>query len=295
MGTAGAIRLAKDYLIDDNFFMLNGDVIMNFDFGDMLKSHRNNNGIGTIASKIIADPSRYGVLIVDEKTNQLYKFLEKEEYKPPEGKIVPMPINAGVYLLEPEIFSYIKPKKKVSIEREVFPNVAEDNKLFHYPISGIWKDVGKPIDLLQGNILLMRNIIQNLKGEVKNLIDDSVDIHPSVKIHSPCTIGSNVVIRNNALIGPNVVIGDNVYIDEDTEVNNSLIYNESYISKNVFIANAIISDNCLIEKNVELKGDGENLVILASYVKVNKDVKLIAKNHQPISYCHHEVVKESKI
>ena len=293
MGTAGAIRLAFDYLKDDNFFMLNGDVIMDFDFSDFLNSHQKCGGIGTIASKIVGDPSRYGVLIVDKKTHQLYKFLEKEEYSPLEGKIIPMPINAGVYLLEPDIFSYIQPKKKVSIERDVFPRVANDNKLYHYPISGIWKDIGKPLDLLDANKELMNHIIKKLEDEVRNLIDNSTDIDPTTNIHPPCTIGKNVVIRKNCSIGPNVIIGDDVYIEENTKVADSLIYNETYISKNASIVNAIISDNCLIGKNVELTGDDENLIILASFVKVNKDIKLISKNRQPISYCHHEIVTES--
>ena len=107
MGTAGAIKLAEDYLKDENFFMLNGDVILNFDFKKMLTLHEANKGIGTISSRIVDDPTRYGVLIVDENSNKIVQFLEKNEYKPLNGKIIPMPVNAGVYLLEPEIFSYI--------------------------------------------------------------------------------------------------------------------------------------------------------------------------------------------
>ncbi|MFX1323397.1 MAG: NDP-sugar synthase, partial [Promethearchaeota archaeon] len=92
MGTAGAIKLAEVYLKEENFFMLNGDVILNFDFAEMIKFHEESKGMGVIASKIVEDPSRYGVLIIDESTNQISKFLEKEEYTPPEGKIIPMPI-----------------------------------------------------------------------------------------------------------------------------------------------------------------------------------------------------------
>ncbi len=125
MGTAGAIKLAEDYLKDDNFFMLNGDVILNFDFNEMLKNHYNFKGTGTIASKIVNDPSRYGILIIDEKSNQIHNFLEKAT---PEEKQVPMPINAGVYILEPSIFSYIEPNKKVSIETDVFPKIANEGK-----------------------------------------------------------------------------------------------------------------------------------------------------------------------
>ncbi|MFW9900521.1 MAG: NDP-sugar synthase, partial [Candidatus Thorarchaeota archaeon] len=148
LGTAGAIKLAEDHLKDENFFMINGDVILNFDFKEILQAHDNYKGTGLIASKIVPDPSRYGVLIIDEETNKISKFLEKTEYTPPEGQNIPMPINAGVYLLEPEIFSYIEPEKRTSIEREVFPILAREGKLYHYPIPGIWKDIGKPEELL---------------------------------------------------------------------------------------------------------------------------------------------------
>ena len=293
MGTAGAIKLAEDYLKDDNFFMLNGDVILNYSFSDMIKFHEKCKCIGTIAGKTVEDPSRYGVLIVNNETHQLLKFLEKDEYAPPNGKYVPMPINAGVYLLEPEIFSFIEPNKKVSIERDVFPKVADKNMLYHYPISGIWSDVGKPYDLLQGNVLLMNDLIKNQKGNVINLIEPSTDIHPSVKIYPPCTIGEGVVIRENCKVGPNVIIGDDVSINNHSELKECLIYNKTLISSNVQIEKAIVADNCNIQENVKLKGNNENLIILASYVQVMKNLELIAPKTISLSVCHHEVVKES--
>jgi mannose-1-phosphate guanylyltransferase/phosphomannomutase len=291
-GTAGAIKLAEDYLKDDNFFMLNGDVILNYDFSDMLRFHTNHKGIGTLAGKTVDDPARYGVLIVNNETQQLLKFLEKEEYSPPDGKIVPMPINAGVYILEPEIFSFIEPNRKISMERDVFPKVVNEKKLYYYPISGIWNDVGKPYDLLHGNILLMNDLIGSLEGNVKNLIDYSADIHPTTEIHAPCTIGENVVIHKDCKIGPNVVIGDNVLIEHKAKLSNCLIYNEVYISNNARIENAIISDNCNIRENVLIKGNNENLVILAPFVEVLNNLELIAPTNIPLSVCHHEIVKE---
>jgi NDP-sugar pyrophosphorylase family protein len=293
MGTAGAIKLAENFLKDDNFFMLNGDVILNFDFSEMLKFHKKKTGIGTIASKVVEDPSRYGVLIVEKESQKILEFLEKDEYHPLGGKYVPMPINAGVYILEPQIFSYIKPNKKISIEREVFPVVSKNENLYNFSISGIWKDIGKPYELLEGNIELMNDIIKNLGVKRKNLIDESVKIEGKVEIMAPCTIGENVVIRENCRIGPNVIIGDNVYIDKDSEIKDTLIYNETYISKNVKIERAIISDNCNVQENVILKGNGNNLVILASYVEVLKNLNLISPEDSSLTVCHHEVVKEN--
>ncbi|MFX1575014.1 MAG: sugar phosphate nucleotidyltransferase [Promethearchaeota archaeon] len=290
MGTAGAVKLAEDLLKDDKFFMLNGDVILNFDFTQMIKIHNQYGGIGVIASKLVDDPSRYGVLIVEENSSKILKFLEKSEYAPLDGKYIPMPINAGIYLFEPEILSYIEPLKKVSIEREIFPRLAGEGKLYHYAIPGVWKDIGKPEELLEGNISLLNDILKN--SEKKNLIDDNLDIEDKVIIYPPVAIGENVVIRKNCKVGPNTIIGNNVYIDTNSEIKESLIYNEAYINKNVKIENAIISDNCLIHDNVVLKGNGHNLVILASYVEVMENLKLIAPSNNSITVCHHEIVKE---
>jgi len=292
-GTAGALKLAESYLKDDNFFMLNGDVVLNYDMGEMLKFHNKNKGIGTIAGKVVDDPLRYGVLIVNGETHQLLEFLEKKEYSPPHGKLVPMPINAGIYILEPEVFSYIEANKKVSIEREVFPKLVKEKNLYYYPISGIWKDMGNPYDLLQANLLLMNDLIKNLDEKIKNLVDFSADIHPSSEIHPPCTIGENVVIHGDCKIGPNVVIGDNVLIENKTNLSNCLIYNEVYISNSVKIEKAIIADNCHIRENVVIEGNNENLVILASYVEVLKNLEIIAPKTISLTVCHHEVVKES--
>ncbi|MHA2185030.1 MAG: sugar phosphate nucleotidyltransferase, partial [Promethearchaeota archaeon] len=293
MGTAGAIKLAEDKLNDDNFFMINGDVILDFDFRQMLKTHKESQGLGLIASKIVKDPSRYGVLMIDEKTNKIVNFLEKDDYVPHEGKVVSMPINAGVYLLEPDIFSYIKPKKKMSIERDVFPTLAEEGNLFYFPIPGIWRDIGKPEELLEGNIQLLSAILEKSKEKKKNLIDDTLEIDGKALIYPPVAIGENVVINEHCKIGPNVIIGDNVYIGENSQIKEALIYQEAYISNNVNIEKAIISDNCLIQDGVELKGKNENLVILGSHVKVTENLKLISPSNGSITVCHHEVIREN--
>jgi len=295
MGTAGAIKLAESFLKDDNFFMLNGDVILNFDFKEMLKKHENCKGTGTIASKIVTDTSRYGVLIDNKDSNQILQFLEKSEYQPPRGKHDPMPVNAGVYILEPSIFSYIEPNKRISIEMDIFPNLANEKKLYHYPIDGVWKDIGKPEELLEGNILLMNDILKNLKEKRENLMEDNVKLDKSVLIYPPVTIGENVVVEKNCIIGPNVIIGNNVNIDENTEIKESLIYSENNISKKVKIERSIVSDNCHIDDGAVLQGNENGLVILASYVQVLENVRIITNTINSISVCHHEVVNENRI
>jgi NDP-sugar pyrophosphorylase family protein len=125
----------------------------------------------------------------------------------------------------------------------------------------------------------------------KNLLGKNLDIEGRAELFPPTSIGDNVSIRNNCKIGPNVVIGDNVYIGKNTNIKNALIYGETYISDDVQIEDAIISNDCNIESDVTLKGNGRNLVILSSFVRVNEGVTLKSPDNDCISVCHHEVVK----
>jgi NDP-sugar pyrophosphorylase family protein len=58
-------------------------------------------------------------------------------------------INAGIYVVNPSILDRIE-LRPTSIEREVFPHIAADNKLFAFTLPGYWMDVGQPKDYLKG-------------------------------------------------------------------------------------------------------------------------------------------------
>lgn len=295
MGTAGALKLAEQYLENDNFFMINGDVILNFDFKNMLDTHNSRNETGMIASRLVDKPSRYGVLITDDKTQKILKFLEKENFNPLSHKDRKMPVNAGVYILEPEIFNHIQSNKKLSLERDIFPKLAKEGKLSYYTMSGIWKDIGLPNELLEGNILYMKDVLNKKETNEKNIISKSVQINSNVKINPPITLGENVIIERDCEIGPDVIIGDNVNIENTCTIRESLIYNDTHISKNSDIYKTIIADHCVIQKNAILKGNKKNLVILSSYVQINENIKIITPSDHSLSICHHEIVTKDLV
>ena len=101
------------------------------------------------------------------------------------------------------------------------------------------------------------------------------------------------MIRYGCKIGPNVIIGNNVFIESGVKIRDAIIYDKTFIGQNVKIENAIIGDNCRVAENVEIKGKKEGLVILASTVEVLKGIKLITPDDRNISFCHHEVVRDS--
>ena len=58
-------------------------------------------------------------------------------------------INAGIYVCSPDVLKRIE-LRPTSIEREVFPHVAADNKLYSFTLQGYWMDIGQPKDYLKG-------------------------------------------------------------------------------------------------------------------------------------------------
>jgi mannose-1-phosphate guanylyltransferase len=136
LGTAGPLKLAKEHLTS-TFVMCNADELKDIDLNDMLVFHSTNRGAATIALTTVEDPSAYGVAVLNG--NKIMTFVEKPDKKNAPSNL----INAGLYILEPEIIDYI-PEGFSKIEEDVFPKLASEEKLFGYPFSGQWFDTGTP-------------------------------------------------------------------------------------------------------------------------------------------------------
>lgn len=149
LGTAGPLALAKDFLVSTNepFFVLNSDIICEFPFKELVEFHKNHGKEGTIVVTKVEEPSKYGVVVYDD-TGKIASFIEK----PPD--FVSNKINAGMYILNPSVLNRIK-LQPTSIEKEVFPFMAEDGELYAFELKGFWMDVGQPQDFLTGNYSFM--------------------------------------------------------------------------------------------------------------------------------------------
>lgn len=134
LGTGGALKLVSK-IINDTFIMCNGDELKDVDIRKMFDVHKQNNADITIALTSVNNPQLYGVALLEG--DRIIKFLEKPE-NPPTNMI-----NSGLYILEPKIFSLI-PEGKVSIERDIFPKIAENKKLFGFKFDGKWLSTDTP-------------------------------------------------------------------------------------------------------------------------------------------------------
>ena len=128
LGTGGPLRLAKKLLVEE-FLMFNGDNLTNINLNDMYSFHKKNNAYATIALCSVKEPENFGV--IEMEGNQIKKFVEKPSN--PKSNL----INSGAYILKPEVIDMI-PKGFSLIEKDVFPKLSEQGKLYGYVYNGQW-------------------------------------------------------------------------------------------------------------------------------------------------------------
>ena len=111
-GTAGAIKNAEQYL-DDTFLVLNGDTFTDLDITAMIDLHQKRRAKATIAITPVDDPTSYGLIETGDQ-GRLTRFLEKPSRE--QLTTNTSMVNAGTYILEPDILAQIPPQTEVSIE-----------------------------------------------------------------------------------------------------------------------------------------------------------------------------------
>jgi mannose-1-phosphate guanylyltransferase len=236
LGTGGALKKAENLIGHvESFIMLNGDIYADINYRELLEAHKKSGALATIALCRVENPCCFGV--ADLKGNTIKRFVEK----PPKDQAPSNLINAGAYVLSPEVFTYIPQGKTVSIEREVFPKLAEEGKLCGHCIDGLWIDIGKPHEYLEANRIVLESLARNSKQE---------NTQPYVK--SPVALDTGVFVGENSVIGPYAIIGKNVKVGTNVQISNSVIFAEAHIADGAILNGAIVGEGARIGKGVKL-------------------------------------------
>jgi mannose-1-phosphate guanylyltransferase len=148
LGTAGGIAFAaRQAGLDETFVVVNGDVLTDLDLDELIGLHRDRGAAATIALTPVVDPSRYGVVPTDGDS-RVTAFIEK----PAPDDAPTNLINAGTYVMEPEVLGRIPPDRAVSIERETFPALVAKGELYAMGSDADWVDAGTPATYLAVNL-----------------------------------------------------------------------------------------------------------------------------------------------
>jgi NDP-sugar pyrophosphorylase family protein len=142
LNTAGSIKPIESQL-KDTFVVLMGDHLSLLDIKKMLKFHAEQGALATIALKRQGVPLEYGIAHMEG--DRITSFQEKP--------IIQNLVNSGVYVLEPEIFKYIK--EGDDFARDVFPKLlADKKKISGFVFDSYWLDIGRTTDYEQMNRMI---------------------------------------------------------------------------------------------------------------------------------------------
>lgn len=208
-GTAGAVAQAAEQLAGDSTVVLNADILSDIDIGKLIAAHKSAGRPATIAGYAVADPSRYGLLRV--QGDEITGFLEKPDVVAIEEKPY---INAGIYVLEPEVITSIPSERAVSIERETFPQlIAQHGALTLYQHEGLWLDVGTFESYFAANFALLARRFALGESALWGERDDCAVFKDLVYLHKSARLGGKVDLFHKVIVMAGCEIGSTVRIE----------------------------------------------------------------------------------
>lgn len=271
-GTADAIYQNIDFI--DQFdceyvLILSGDHIYKMDYSWMLHAHEMKKADATIA--VIEVPweeaSRFGIMNTDSE-DRILEFEEKP--KEPKSNLASMGIYIFTWKLlrEKLLEDGDKPDSSHDFGKDIIPNLLSTGKrIFAYPFSGYWKDVGTVESFWEANM--------DLLGAESSLDLDDRDwrINSVSPTYPPHYIGSEAVITNS-IIGEgcmilgqveNSVIFGRVSIGENVKVKDSIIFSGVNIARGSEVYKAILSSGVSIGQNCTIaapESEGQRKIIV---------------------------------
>ncbi len=238
LGTAGAIKNAERYL-DDEFIAINADIVHEIEMNPLLDYHKSHGGMVTIGLTEVEDPTQFGVVEQDEQ-GKILRFVEKPSLKEaPSNRI-----NAGIYIMNKRVLEMIPANREVSIERETFPLLIEqDAGVYGTLIQGYWADMGTKDRYRQihWDLLDRKNGIA-IPGEPRGegiWVGKNSVIGKGTMIVPPVLIGDNVVIGERSVIGPYTVIGDNCRIADHVRCSETILWDGCVVNEGAILKNCI--------------------------------------------------------
>jgi len=134
-GTAGSLALVPG--LDETFLVLNGDLLTNLDFNALVRHHRTQKAMLTIAAHTRQVKIDSGVLEFNGDY-EITGYVEKPENS--------YSVSMGIYVYEPGVLRYIDPGRYLDFPDLVLRLLKGGERVCAYPTDCLWLDIGRPDD-----------------------------------------------------------------------------------------------------------------------------------------------------
>ena len=252
LDTAGAIRFAAGHAgVDETFVVVNGDVLTDLNLSALVRYHHEKRAEGTIALHPVEDPSAFGVVPTDDD-GRVVAFVEKPRREEAPTNL----INAGTYVLEPSVLDRVPPGRRVSIERETFPAMVGDGRLYAMADESYWLDAGTLPAYLQAH----RDLLQGRRGAVpapgarsvadRVWVSGSADLAGTVR--GPTWVGDGASIAVGATVQSSS-IGPGCVVEAGATVTDAVLLPGARVASDASVSGSVLGPGSTVGERCELR------------------------------------------
>ena len=274
LGTAGAVFAAQDFL-DDEFLIISGDALCDFDLSAAVRFHREKKAEATLLLYSMDIPVEYGVVAADAD-GKIERFLEKPDW----SRVLSDTVNTGIYILNKSVFDGF-PGGNFDFSKDVFPKLLKEGRaLYGCRAEGYWCDIGDidvfrhcHFDVFDKKIkpdLDVREVKENV------FVGDGAVIDAAAQINAPAFIGRGCKIHAGAKIDSYSVLNENCEVLKGATIKRSILGKECKICENAQIRGAVLCGKTQMRRGSEafeqsVLGEG---CIIGENAKVMPRVKI---------------------
>ncbi len=243
MGTAGSVRLLLDE-ITETVIIGSGDSVASFDVSALLEAHKRSGAKATMALWEVEDPSPFGIVGLSARVDGEIDGSLREGYirrfkeKPTPEEAFSNVINAGLYILEPEVMALVPEGEKYDFSKNLFPRLLEmDWPMYAQAVNGVWFDVGSPKELIRA-----QNVLIERRDELPFPLPEGVRIENGSFLHPDATISKNSLVQDS-VIAQQAVVGENAVLKQ------CVLMNGSIVEQGAVVENCILSPGAVVLTN----------------------------------------------
>jgi mannose-1-phosphate guanylyltransferase / phosphomannomutase len=272
-GTAGSVKNAENFIGEDEFLVISGDVLTDIDLSKAIEYHHDKKSKATIVITRVKNPLPYGIVIVRD-SGEIIRFLEKPSW----GEVFSDTINTGIYVLDPSVLEFIPYKQEFDFSKNLFPLLLEKKFPFYgYIAESYWRDIGTLNDYLEAHLDCLAGLVEiEIKGERIETPKGVIYVGENAEVADYERFEGVVVIGNNTRIGKkakiiNSVIGSFCEIEDECEIIDSVIWDRTRIKRRAKLTLDVIGYDNFIGEGAEIN---EN-VFISDHCTIGNSAKLL--------------------
>lgn len=257
-GTGGGIRGLKDFLRDDDFVVLNGDVLFSVDLRPVLAAHRASGAAATMVLLPMPEGETYNAVELDA-AHQVRRIAGKG---PATSERLSGWHFTGVHVISPAVFDFMAPAGAEDINRDVYLRMLERGLVVRGHVlqsrDVYWSDLGTPQryaathqHLLFGQVPLAPfgehgPLVGHPRGAGNFWAHPSASLDADVKVAGPAFFGERCVVEAGVRLGAAVSIGRDARVGAGARLNRVAVLEGAQVAAGAQLSDVIVSPDAIV-------------------------------------------------